>query len=435
MVGGHDGDRVTAPTAPSGMRPGSPDPQPRPPAPAGADGGSGAADGGGAGRPPYRPRHVDGRTWWWRWGFVAALVLLTLAFPVLVVVGARTVLDSSDGRVIRTESDPTAPGFEALVEPTPTQALAVLAEDGSLDSVAVLVLSSDTRGAVVVAPGATLTEGPGGETLASAHAVGGLEAVRDRLEQVVGVGIPAIDQVTPGRWADLVAPVAPLRFDNPRSLSTEAVEVGAGAVELQPSQVWGFLSGVQEGEGELERMIRVETFWQAWLEAVGGAGDVAAVVPGEVDVGLGRFVRGLGGDQVEATLLPVAAQPTAGATVYAPLPEEVAALVARIVPFPAGPEGARIRLVVLDGTGQLDHGARAAVTLGAAGGQVDVVGNAASFGVAETQLVYHDPSARPQVERLREALGVGVLVEELQPDALTGAQVILGEDYLAAHGG
>ena len=51
-----------------------------------------------------------------------ALVLLVLAIPALVFAGLRIILDSTDGQLVRRVTDPTAPGYEAVLEPTPTAA-------------------------------------------------------------------------------------------------------------------------------------------------------------------------------------------------------------------------------------------------------------------------------------------------------------------------
>src|SRR4051812_10895236 len=55
-----------------------------------------------------------------RYGFIAALVVLVLLVPMLTYVGAHAVLQSSQGRELNVETDPSKPGFEAQVDPTPT---------------------------------------------------------------------------------------------------------------------------------------------------------------------------------------------------------------------------------------------------------------------------------------------------------------------------
>jgi hypothetical protein len=108
--------------------------------------------------------------------------------------------------------------------------------------------------------------------------------------------------------------------------------------------------------------------------------------------------------------------------------------VASIIPFPEGAPGARPRLRVLDGTGELDNGVSAAIVLAAAGAQIDVIGNARSFGQTTTQFVYYDDAYAVEAQKLRDALGVGEVVRSEQTNSATDMTVVLGEDYVAVAG-
>jgi hypothetical protein len=116
--------------------------------------------------------------------------------------------------------------------------------------------------------------------------------------------------------------------------------------------------------------------------------------------------------------------------------QESAALdaVAAIVPFPDGAPGARPRLRVLDGTGQLSNGINAAIILNAAGGQVDVIGNAKSFGQATTQIIYFDGTSEATAQQMQRALTMGELVASTQSNSGADMTVILGEDFLEKFG-
>ncbi len=380
----------------------------------------------------YRGRYSSRPSPWWRWGFPVCLTVLVVAAPVLVLVGMRVVLASSDGRLIRTIDDPAAPGWQAIVEPTPIQALALVDSQGALDSVSVLVLSGEGAGAVIEIPGSTVVPAApaaGGQAeLSTIFAQQGIDALGSATERLLGVGIGGVDEIRPPRWADLVSPVGTLRVDNPDSVTGFPV----GQLDLPASRVWEYLSAQDADESDLARLARREAFWRAWLGAIGADLSRPGVVPGEVDVGLGRFVRALASDSVSFAVLPVTSSldSPGGSESHLPMSEEVAALVARYVPFPAGPEGARLHAVVLDGTGKLDHGIGAAVAIGKVGAQVDKVGNHTDFDVVTTQIIYYDPSTRPRAELLREALGVGDLVLIEEPGSAVGATVILGSDYL-----
>ena len=81
-------------------------------------------------QPPAGGRHFVSRGPSRRWmvGFVSLLALSVVAAMALTYVGIKTVRASRAGRVVSAVTDPTAPGFEAFLEPTPT--LAILQRDG-----------------------------------------------------------------------------------------------------------------------------------------------------------------------------------------------------------------------------------------------------------------------------------------------------------------
>src|SRR3954462_7025067 len=110
------------------------------------------------------------RSGWWRIGFPLVLVLLFAAVPVLVYAGIHVVLQSNHGRLIAATSDPSQPGWEAAVEPTPTAVLATVNDDGQLSSVSVLALTSDGVGSVIfVAADPQMADTPGYKTMVDAY--------------------------------------------------------------------------------------------------------------------------------------------------------------------------------------------------------------------------------------------------------------------------
>jgi hypothetical protein len=402
---------------------------------------SGELDADGA-RSHHTPAHLRPHRWWWRVGFPIALVLLMVAIPTLVWVGSRVVLGSSDGKIVKTITDPAAPGWEATVDPTPVMALALVNERGQLDSVAVLALTGDSNGSVVVLSSATVmgVPGIGNVPLSIVYATGGIDVLREGLQGILGVGVADIDVIEPNEWADLVAPVAPLQVTNPDpvrgtdALGQPGVAFPQGSIDLPANQVWSYLSSTNPGETDLNRLVRIEAFWRAWTAKVGAASDQAAAVPGETDSGVGQFVRALAAGPLDASSMPVRELPLGAGQdpVYEPTPAEVHDLMARVAPFPAGPEGTRAHMTVLDGTGSLDHGLAAAVLFASNGGQIDKIGNAPEFGVATTQFIYYDDAALTRVQRMRDALGVGDIVKSDELNSAADIVVVLGQDYAIA---
>ena len=385
------------------------------------------------------PEHPPSRSAWWRIGYPVALALLVLAIPVLVLVGRNVLLTSTEGKRLTDVTDPAQPGWEAITEPTPTLLVAQTGPDGQLVGVTVLVLTGEGVGAVVFVPPTTLvqlTDEPLA-TLGRRYAEGGVDALQQGVDALLATAVGSTTVVDDRAWADLVAPTAPLSVDNPSAAGTTAsgeVRFPRGTISLPAAEVGPFLAAGRADEDEYNRLARHQAFWKAWLNKV-GASDDPQVVPGETETGLGRFVRTLAAARVDYHVLPIrrAGIPGTEAVVYAPEAEQVTALVATIVPFPVGaPPGARARVRILDGTGTLDHGLPVAPLVVQAGGQVDQIGNATSFDITETQIVYYEDARRADADRLREALGTGVVVQSVDQGDAVDVTVILGADYAAA---
>ena len=199
-------------------------------------------------------------------------------------------------------TDPTQPGFEAFLEPTPT--LLLLHASGTrLVSVAVLALNSgDAGGSVLVVPPDTRLDSSAG-----ADSLGGLAAFLQSptamvtgLRSLIGIGVSEVIVVDDARWAELVAPVAPLTIQNPDTVG----EFPAGPLTLEAEQVGPYLDARAEGESELARPFRQQLFFEAWADAV-AASSAAAAVPGEVESGIGRFMRGVANGPRQIATLPV----------------------------------------------------------------------------------------------------------------------------------
>jgi len=366
-----------------------------------------------------------------------ALVLLLVAIPALVWAGMRVILDSTDGQLVRRVTDPAAPGYEAVVEPTPTALVTTIDTEGTLDSAAVLALTADGTGGVLTIPADTLVEIPGGfVTLRFVHDTLGAEPYTAAVGNLLELTFSETATISASEWSGLVSAAAPIAVSSPDPVvgPTGAVVFPQGSIDLAADEVWPYLSGRGPRESDLARLVRVQAFWRAWLSEVGAAGPDALGIP--TDTGLGRFLSGLSADQIIYETLPVTSvgADAEGREQFRVDPEAAAAALAAIIPFPEGAPGTRPRLRVLDGTGELNNGLEAAIVLAAAGAQIDVVGNARSFGQTVTQFVYYDQGAEGAARELRDALGVGEIVHSEQTNSATDLTVVLGEDYLAVVG-
>jgi hypothetical protein len=195
-----------------------------------------------------------------------------------------------------------------------------------------------------------------------------------------------------------------------------------------------YLRAESDGESELNHAARTEIVWEAWVAALRAGG--APAVPGETTAGIGRFLSTLAAGSATVQTLPVEelVSDADGEPELEPHADEVAALVASIVPFPAasGP-GSRTRVRLLNGTTDAAATSRAARLLVRERAEIVVLGNAERFGIPETEVVYYDVAAEETARRLAEALsGAKVVREDRSPAAaeVVDATVRLGQDFI-----
>ena len=143
-------------------------------------------------------------------------------------------------------------------------------------------------------------------------------AAAQALGKVVTAAMNEIVEIDEATWTRFVEPVGPVTVpvDDPVG------EWPAGDVVLQPEDVGRFLAARAADEPDLARVERQQAFWTAWLPLVRDAGERA--LPGEVETGIGRFVRviaaGEGGAEAGAGSSVATAADGAAVGISAPRP-------------------------------------------------------------------------------------------------------------------
>ena len=358
--------------------------------------------------------------------FASVLVVAGLLGVALAYAGVEVLRDSSAGRHI-TNADPDEPGYEALLEPTPTM-LVLHATGGQLRSAALLALGSGGRGGSVLLlpPSVEVGDGEDAAPLSVTYAFGSSpEVLRGAGEAITGVGVQELVVLDAARWEELVTPVQPVAITNPDDVDG----FDAGALQLTAADVGAWLEARDPGESELSMLARQQLFWEAWVAAVAASPSPEAV-PGELDAGMGRFVRGLASGPVQVATVPVAeVVDDAGNDVFEVDRDSLRAMITDLVPFPIGTALApRTRIRLLDGVGRPDHVRDVAPVVVASDSTVVVVGNADAFDYETTEIRYHQPSQQAAAERLQRALGAGEVVEDVRPIDAFDVTIVLGTD-------
>lgn len=364
------------------------------------------------------PGRSQGRRWTW-WVFAALEVMAVLAVPLVAFVGARALLDTRAGTFL---SDPEAddPGFQALVEPTPVQAV-VERRAGQLTGITLLtrIGAEVDGGAVVLVPAELEVEG---RTLADWAADGDAAAV-EALSRALRLGLGGATTVDEDGWESLLGE-ATVTVDSPDPVLVGGqVRFPPGTLELGAADGADWL-GLVGNQGPSALLFRRQLWWEGLLT---GELDLSGDGPGEVAATIERV--GAGPHTVE--LLPVQDQDEAVV-----LDAEAAErLVVEVVPFPSGAQpGDRPRVRVLDRTGraQLDDVAR---SVARAGAEVVVIGNASQFDGAPTEAVIASGSMDEAARRLVERMGTGTVTLSPGTDDTIDVTVLAGPDLLAVSDG
>jgi hypothetical protein len=368
---------------------------------------------------------------------VAALVLLVAAVPVLGWYGLQLVFSARGGRAVSTVNDPHAPGYLALITPTPTELMIQVDDQNQAVSLTLLSLTMQDKGGgtVVFIPMDTAVPVPGYgiDRLRTAYAVGGATALASAASQVLHMGFTQVVTVDPAKLTSLVTPLAPITINNPDAFSSGGNTFAAGQIELGAAQVPAYLTGRRSGESDLERLNRQSQFWTGWLSAV-GASSSPDVVPGESSTGLGHFVRTLAAGPVTYETLPVSIDTD-------PLPDglqlfhsddgNARKLLTLAVPYPVGSGDQRATVRLLNGANgnSVPVGIVQAIVLG--GGQISEMGNSRRFGAATTEIHYTDPSQKAAADRLNFALGrkAKVVLDDTGEDTVA-LTIVLGSDLV-----
>ncbi len=371
------------------------------------------------------------------WPLYLLMALMIVAVPALVWTGYRLAADSTAGEVLSGRSKPSSPGYTALVEPTPTALVIQVSNSGHAQGLTVLSLSGPKQqgGAVIASPVDVRLTKPrmGVESFSGIIDLTSPATAGKVIGSELGLGFTEVIEVTDADLTTLLGPVAPLEIDNPEPVTEiDGTTLDAGPVELTADEVPAYLTAEDVGHTISGKLARQQLVWTAWIDEIARDGGATAI-PGETDVGLGRFLVGLAAGKVQATSFPVEAAPDADGRSAVKIDHDPAMLlIANLVPFPvAAVPGDRATVTLLNGTGPGAVPAAVIQRLVFAGAQITSMGNAKRFGHARTTLTYADARARPFAEAMADRLGVGRVVHSDAADNGIDVEIVVGKDLLA----
>lgn len=340
--------------------------------------------------------------------FVVLEVMLFMAIPILGYGGFRTLLDSRTGTFVD-DPGPDAPGWVALVDPSPVVGVVEM-DEGRITGVAVIVKIGQTArgGAVILVPGEL--EAVEGQRIQALSPDAAIEAVASTLQ----LRIPVVEVVDADRWASLLGESS-YTLNNPDPVPAPGGDVlfAVGPVQVGGEGVAAFLGRTVDGQDSLAALVRRDLFWTELLEDP----------PLGTEDQLSRTIRAVADGPHEVILLPL---DIAGDGVPTVNPDRAEQLVRRVVAFPAGDQpDRRFRVRVEDRTGRADLDA-VARSLGRLGVEVVAISNGPAFDNAETAFRVETGFARdaalsaalpgPPIRRSEVALPSDPIVLQLGPD-------------------
>ncbi len=371
--------------------------------------------------------------------FVFPVLILALGLAVFLLwrEGTKAVLDSTDGTVVETVTDPTQPGYEVFVDPTPTLLLVHL-DDGELVGLTVLAATLLDNGGQAVLIGADVaSDGAEGPTFAQRWRTGGMNAVEADVGTMFGFGFVETDAIETPELAQLLSLSEPLPFN----LLDPLVVVGeggsattflrAGGQELTGDEAAELYRWRNPAEFDANRSERQLDLWESWLLAVAQAEDPLLVTLPH-DFGLSPYIRAFASGRADLQIMPAApGDGEAESAVYSLSDrgrEWLADIADRMVPLRISPIGSSIpTLRLLDGTG--DPTVRdAALEALASLSEIRVFGNAAEFGIADTVVTHHRPELADAAAIVASELGAEVVFSD-EPDQPVELTVVIGTDW------
>lgn len=380
------------------------------------------------GRPPARAL-VRRRRRRRRAVVLAAAALAALS---LVVVAVGPVRDGLGRLVPRGSGSATVPASGSLLLAWPT------ADDGG----AVITMLGGPRGSALLVPGRTQVEVPsfGSRTLAEAFRTAGAGTLALAFENALGYDAADVVALDAATLAALWQPAAPLdvRLRRPVRVGDDAFP--ATPLRLTAEEAAHLATTRPDDATDFDHLVVVHALLEAWLAGLDG--DVLGLTEDALVEALAldrnraaavvAALDDLSRRNVTFDTLDVVSLGVPGEERYALDADAVGREMASLFPGLAFvPDGTRVRVEILNGTGGAGLATDAAKRIVPAGAHVVLTGNASQFGIETTLVVLQDARFEADARRLVAAMGVGELRMARNPVGVADVSIVIGADFRA----
>jgi hypothetical protein len=237
--------------------------------------------------------------------------------------------------------------------------------------------------------------------------------------------------------ASIIAPALPLSMSLQTPLTTtvnnnEQTVFPVGPIKVQKeTEVVQLLENLGRTQAPTIRLKRQVDLWTAWIDALDATPTALAAVKSDskefVD-----FVNALATGPSQYRSLPISDNGEVsylGLWIIDPNVAEMQVLASQMVPFPVMIEpGARLRTALFNGTTNCDLSLAAATRFVQNGAQINVLGNAQTLDVIQSDVVFYDAALEAKVRAFAKALGIDTVTKS-EAESSVDMKVTLGSDF------
>lgn len=367
--------------------------------------------------------------------FTVISLLFVGGFGYLAWLGADAARNVRGGTTANSVTDASEPGFVATVDATQVSLVAMVDGEGVLDSMLLFPEPTDDGSTTIVwTLGELLIDRDGVETaLRDIYAAEGIEAAVTAYEDIVGFSAGDVITAQVGDVESIAGIIAPIEVTNPNRITVEVngeneVRYPGGALELDAVEAADYLTVRSAGEASEDRGIRAGQLLMAMGSSLAELVADQPVDEAEVPADFGALLIRWGAGDHQFMTLPVDPVEFKGTFLYRADAQAIRDELSGVVPFPVSAyPGQRPRIRILNGTADTTQAAIVAPDLAGLGAEVSLIGNATSFDVVDTGVVYSDEAFADVAQRIAEFLGTTATQTDVPSDA-TDIDVVLGAD-------
>lgn len=364
------------------------------------------------------------------------LLALAIGATFLVLDAANAILKSADGELDEVILDPEAEGYETFVAPTVSHLVMIENSEKNLISIGVISLfPNDEGGSVLVLPPELLL--PEGETLQTIYNSSGSDALELSLSEYLTTGFRAASVLANDFWImpSLSKNSLSIAIEDPLVVSENSKQVvvfDSGEINVPVEQIGDFLGWLNDGESPYNRWLRQQEFWRAWIQQFGAEFN-SSNSPLPSSNALERVFSGLNRGSL-IVVEPALVEVNSAAPVFMVDHLEIKNLILEMIPFPITPfEGVRAKVKLVDGVGGLDLVNGYIPPLVANGAQIMLLGNAETFGVTQTQILYHDEAFNGLTVDFSNILNGAEITYDPLTEAAVDVTVIIGKSSIGSN--